>query len=169
MQQLCSSSRFPLYSTESYAFQGTVSMHARPMLIRKTCAHGTCVIRSKPHSNYPCFSSLTFSGTLLSLPMLLCGCGGIGIRARLRGVSCKGFGFKSRRPHTKTSLNELFRLVFFMLTNCRRMQNTLFCTLFPRNHNTASIRMDRPHRAFQSLPYSAEAYREACLPVFFCR
>ena len=28
-----------------------------------------------------------------------CGRGGIGIRARLRGVSSNGYGFKSRRPH----------------------------------------------------------------------
>ena len=30
-----------------------------------------------------------------------CGRGGIGIRARLRGVSSNGYGFKSRRPHEK--------------------------------------------------------------------
>ncbi len=30
---------------------------------------------------------------------VFCGRGGIGIRARLRGVSSNGYGFKSRRPH----------------------------------------------------------------------
>ena len=30
----------------------------------------------------------------------ICGRGGIGIRARLRGVFCKEYGFKSRRPHS---------------------------------------------------------------------
>ena len=29
------------------------------------------------------------------------GCGGIGIRARLRGVSSNGYGFKSRQPHQR--------------------------------------------------------------------
>ena len=33
--------------------------------------------------------------------MFVRGRGGIGIRARLRGVSGNGYGFKSRRPHTK--------------------------------------------------------------------
>ena len=32
-------------------------------------------------------------------PYASCGRGGIGIRARLRGVSSNGYGFKSRRPH----------------------------------------------------------------------
>ncbi len=31
--------------------------------------------------------------------LFACGRGGIGIRARLRGVSGNGYGFKSRRPH----------------------------------------------------------------------
>ena len=31
--------------------------------------------------------------------LFVCGRGGIGIRARLRGVSGNGYGFKSRRPH----------------------------------------------------------------------
>ena len=33
--------------------------------------------------------------------MFVRGRGGIGIRARLRGVSGNGYGFKSRRPHTQ--------------------------------------------------------------------
>ena len=36
--------------------------------------------------------------------MFPCGRGGIGIRARLRGVSLTGYGFKSRRPHCVTTL-----------------------------------------------------------------
>ena len=36
--------------------------------------------------------------------MFVRGRGGIGIRARLRGVSGNGYGFKSRRPHIKESL-----------------------------------------------------------------
>ncbi len=34
-----------------------------------------------------------------NFPCSVCGRGGIGIRARLRGVSSNGYGFKSRRPH----------------------------------------------------------------------
>ena len=33
--------------------------------------------------------------------MFVRGRGGIGIRARLRGVSGNGYGFKSRRPHIR--------------------------------------------------------------------
>ena len=35
----------------------------------------------------------------LIIHSFVCGRGGIGIRARLRGVSGNGYGFKSRRPH----------------------------------------------------------------------
>ena len=38
------------------------------------------------------------------------GCGGIGIRARLRGVSSNGYGFKSRQPHQTNKIRTRFRL-----------------------------------------------------------
>ena len=37
--------------------------------------------------------------------MFVRGRGGIGIRARLRGVSGNGYGFKSRRPHVQILMN----------------------------------------------------------------
>ena len=41
---------------------------------------------------------------------IVCGRGGIGIRARLRGVSGNGYGFKSRRPHY---IQQVLPAVFF--------------------------------------------------------
>ena len=43
----------------------------------------------------------------------MCGRGGIGIRARLRGVFLTEYGFKSRRPHCKENL-EAFALRGFL-------------------------------------------------------
>ena len=50
------------------------------------------------------------SGFIIHL--FVCGRGGIGIRARLRGVSGNGYGFKSRRPHSQTSCKLLCRIFF---------------------------------------------------------
>ena len=51
-----------------------------------------------------------------------CGRGGIGIRARLRGVSSNGYGFKSRRPHFRDPLfsKDPCFFVLFMLKFCKR-------------------------------------------------
>ena len=44
-------------------------------------------------------SPVEYPAQCLQYALFLCGRGGIGIRARLRGVSGNGYGFKSRRPH----------------------------------------------------------------------
>ena len=43
-----------------------------------------------------------------------CGRGGIGIRARLRGVSSNGYGFKSRRPHHFPVIEMIAGFYFFL-------------------------------------------------------
>ena len=59
-----------------------------------------------------------------------CGRGGIGIRARLRGVSSNGYGFKSRRPHQ--NLLSFARKVFLCALFLPEHQIFLHSHDFPR-------------------------------------
>ena len=55
------------------------------------------------------------------------GRGGIGIRARLRGVFLTEYGFKSRRPHQKGIIACTKWWCFFMCKFClKKQQNGLF-------------------------------------------
>ena len=66
-------------------------------------------------------SALDKSGkyVIIDFAVTACGRGGIGIRARLRGVSVTGYGFKSRRPHQSLSFHgEVFLL---LSAHCREL------------------------------------------------
>ena len=72
-----------------------------------------------------------------------CGRGGIGIRARLRGVSSNGYGFKSRRPHQ--NLLSFARKVFL-------------CALFLPEHQ---ISLHSPPRSGDSPCNKKQAAKES--------
>ena len=57
-----------------------------------------------------------------------CGRGGIGIRARLRGVSSNGYGFKSRRPHQ--NLLSFARKVFLCVSFLHEHQHPSILLIF---------------------------------------
>ena len=67
---------------------------------------------------------------MLSTNATLCGCGGIGIRARLRGVSSNGFGFKSRRPHHDFLRAFVFKKSFLMFGQHAQCRKAVFPPLF---------------------------------------
>ena len=54
---------------------------------------------------------------------VVCGRGGIGIRARLRGVSGNGYGFKSRRPHFRQGDSPAFSFVRRSIHEKRYIRN----------------------------------------------
>ncbi len=64
----------------------------------------------------------TIHGFIIS--MFVRGRGGIGIRARLRGVSGNGYGFKSRRPHIK-EIPVSYCTGIFLLFYCNRIVYSL--------------------------------------------
>ncbi len=71
--------------------------------------------RFRNFSGFSCAQLLTNPSLFAIIPIAVWprGRGGIGIRARLRGVSSNGYGFKSRRPHySRESLR--VRVPFFV-------------------------------------------------------